>query len=89
MPQKTHQTVQKTAKNHDRQAQILGLRIMVDFGATIAIPVVLFSWIGKQLDARWHTAPILLIAGFVLAFTLSAISIYRKAKQYAKLYKEI
>ena len=87
--QNINQNPQKTEKNHDRRAQLLGLRIMGDFGATIAVPVVLLSWFGKRLDMRWQTAPIFLIAGFTLAFIFSAISIYRKAKQYAKLYKEI
>ena len=80
---------QKSTKSSERRGQLLGLRIMGDFGATIAIPVVAFSWLGKHLDTRWGTAPIFLIVGFVLAFAFSAISIYRKSKQYAKLYKNI
>lgn len=88
-PQNKASDAQKTAKSSERRAQLLGLRIMGDFGATIAIPVVAFSWLGKRVDMRWGTAPIFLIAGFVLAFMLSAISIYRKSKKYAKLYKNI
>ncbi|MBI5230089.1 MAG: AtpZ/AtpI family protein [Candidatus Magasanikbacteria bacterium] len=88
-PQNSVPNTKKSAKGSERRAQLLGLRIMGDFSATIAIPIVLLSWLGKRLDTRAGTAPIFLIAGFILAFTLSAISIYRKAKQYAKLYKDI
>jgi len=88
-PQNSVPNAKKSAKGNERRAQLLGLRIMGDFGATIAVPVVVFSWLGKRLDTRAGTAPIFLIVGFALAFTFSAISIYRKSKQYAKLYKDI
>lgn len=88
-PQNNTPNAQKSTKNNERRAHLLGLRIMGDFGVIIAIPIVLFSWIGKRLDTRWQTAPLFLIIGFALAFTLSAISVYKKSKHYAKLYKEI
>ena len=65
---------------------LLGARIVGDFGATIAIPIVFLSWTGKVLDARWGTAPYLLILGFVLAAALSAVSLTRKAKAYGRRY---
>jgi F0F1-type ATP synthase assembly protein I len=72
-----------------RKNMFFALRIVGDFGATIAVPVVLLALLGKWLDAKYGTAPSLLIAGFVLAATLSAVSIARKAKRYAKTYDEL
>jgi F0F1-type ATP synthase assembly protein I len=68
----------------DRPFYLLGLRVVGDFGATLAIPVVVLSWLGKTLDTRWGTKPFLLIAGFLAAAALSAVSIFRKAKRYEK-----
>ena len=62
---------------------------MADFGVSIAVPVVLLSVIGKWLDERYGTGPVLKIIGFVLAFILTALIINRKAKYYGKVYKEI
>lgn len=68
---------------------VLGLRIVSDFGATIAVPVVLFAWIGKTLDARWNTDPFMLLTGFALAATVSTLSIRKKAKVYGKRYQDL
>lgn len=73
----------------ERSYYLLGARIIGDFGATIAVPVVLLAWLGKTLDARWGTAPWLLVAGFVLAAALSSFSIYRKARHYEKKFQEL
>lgn len=79
-------TPQSTPANRDRDYQFLGLRIVGDFGATIAVPVVLLALLGKWLDARWGTRPWLLIAGFALAAAISALSILKKAKRYGREY---
>ncbi len=68
---------------------LLGLRITGEFGAIIAAPVVLLAWLGKTLDARYGTRPLLLIAGFVLAFAVSAAGIYRRAREFGKEYEAI
>lgn len=74
---------------NDQRYWLFGLRIAGDFGATIAIPVVVFAYLGKRLDARWGTAPWILIVGFVLAALISGALIYRKAKRYGKDYQEL
>lgn len=76
-------------KTSDRGYYLFGLRIVADFGATIAVPIVVFAWLGQRLDARWGTKPWLLIAGFVLAAFISGISIYRKAKVYGNEYQKL
>lgn len=70
----------------DRKSYLLGLRIAGDFGATIAVPVVLFVLVGQWLDGKYGMGARYTIAAFVLAAFLSAKSIYRKAKKYAKEY---
>lgn len=67
----------------------LSLRIVSDFGITIAVPVVVFALIGKRLDAYFQTKPVFIIVAFALAAIFSAAVIYRKAKYYAQLYKKM
>lgn len=68
---------------------MLGFRIFLEFGAIIAAPVVLLAWLGKYLDGRYGTQPKLLIAGFVLAFVISGISIVKKARKFGQEYEAI
>ena len=76
-------------KDADRQYLLLGARIVGDFGATLAVPVVLFALAGKALDAKYGTRPLLLVVGFALAAAVSGTSIFRKAKRYGKAYESL
>jgi predicted permease len=76
-------------KKSDRKYWLFALRIAGDFGITIALPVVIFAYVGKRLDARFDTAPWLLIAGFVLAAVISGAVIYRKSKRYGKEFQNL
>lgn len=73
----------------DRKYYLLGLRIAGDFGAMIAVPVVIFVLIGQWLDGKYDKAPWLTILAFILAAALSGITIYKKAKKYGKQFQEI
>ena len=73
----------------ERKYQMLGFRIMGEFGATIAIPVVALSWLGQKLDRAYGTGPWLLIAGFGLAGALSAAVIYRRSQAYGREYEAL
>ena len=73
----------------ERQYYLFGLRIVGDFGASIAVPVILFVLIGQWLDGKYGTGSRYTILGFVVAALLSARMIYRKAKRYAKEYEDI
>jgi hypothetical protein len=77
------------AKTSDRGYYLLGLRIVGDFGATIAIPVVAFTLFGKWLDGKWGTGHFYLIVGFVASAALTALLIVRKAKAYGKEYQKL
>ncbi len=86
MPEPLKQAEQKET---ERKYILLGLRITGEFGAIIAAPVVFLAWLGKTLDERYGTGPLLLIAGFVLAFVISAVSITRRAKEFGREYEAI
>ena len=73
----------------DRRYMLLAVKIVAEFGATIAIPVVVFAMIGKHLDAVYGTRPYLLIAGFVLAAALTAVIIRKRARDFGKEYEDI
>lgn len=85
----TDASAPKRPKNNDRQYALLGMRIVGDFGVTLAVPIVLFALAGKALDAKYGTRPLFLIAGFVLAAVLSGTSVVRKAKRYGKAYEDL
>ncbi len=67
----------------------MGLRIIGDFGATIAVPVIVFVIIGQWLEGRYGYAPWFTVAAFVLAALLSGRMIYKKAKEYGKEYDSL
>ncbi len=76
-------------KYSDREYYLFALRIVGDFGVSIAAPVVVFAWVGQYLDAKYGMRPWFLILGFVIAALLSGIMIYRKAKRYGDIYKKM
>lgn len=81
---------QKSGQNqNDRRYILLGLKIVGEFGITIAAPIVLLSWIGKRLDIKYGTAPWLLILSFFVAFSISAFRIWKRSKALAKEYESI
>ncbi len=76
-------------KSSDRDYMLFAARITGDFGATIAVPVVCLSLVGRWLDGRYGTGPLFLVIGFVVAAVISAATIYRKAKRYGREYEAI
>ena len=73
----------------DRKYYLFAVRIIGDFGATIAVPVVVFVLIGQWLDGKYDKSPWFTIAAFVLAVLLSGKMIYKKAKRYGDEYQNI
>lgn len=76
-------------ENKDRVYYLFALKIVGDFGATIAVPVVVFVLLGEYLDGRYHTSPWFTIAAFILAALISGKMVYTKTKQYAETYKKL
>lgn len=79
----------KKINTRDKEYMRLGLRIVGDFGATLAVPVVVFVLVGQWLDNKYHHTYLFTAIAFVLAALTSARMIYKKAKQYDKLYRDI
>ena len=78
------------AKNRsDYGYYLLGLRMLGDFGATIAIPAVAAAVLGGKLDAEWGTKPYATLSFLALAFVLTVALIRKKAAAYGKEYQEL
>jgi len=78
------------SKETDRKYMVLGFKIVGDFGATIAVPVVLFAYLGRRVDTYFSTSgPWFTILGFILAATVTTVMIRRKAKAYGKEYTDL
>ncbi|MDP3994117.1 MAG: AtpZ/AtpI family protein [Candidatus Doudnabacteria bacterium] len=58
--------------------------IAFELGFIIALPVVLFGFLGKWLDTRADTSPLLTLIGIFGAITMTSFWIYRKFKNYFK-----
>ncbi|OGH64199.1 MAG: hypothetical protein A2821_03870 [Candidatus Magasanikbacteria bacterium RIFCSPHIGHO2_01_FULL_41_23] len=77
------------ATDKDRRYALLGLRIVGDFGASIAVPVILFVLIGQWLDDIYQQGYWFTIFAFVLAAAISARMIYKKAKAYGTEFQNM
>lgn len=77
------------ASEQDRKYAMFGLRIVGDFGASIAIPVVVLVWLAQRLEIKFGHAPYLTIIAFVVAAAFSGWSVYSKAKTYAVEYQKL
>ena len=73
----------------ERRSYLLGLKIMGDFGAAIAVPVVLFVLVGKWIQTKFGFAPFGVIIGFLIAAAISVRMIRQKTKWYAAEYKAL
>lgn len=74
---------------NDRKYYFFALKIVGDFGASIAAPVVIFVLIGQYLDNKYSTTPYLTILAFVLAALISGKIIHSKAKKYGEEYQKL
>lgn len=80
---------QKPLKIKDREYYLFALKIAGDFGATIAVPVVIFVLIGQYLDQKFESGYTFLVLAFILAAIISGRIIYKKAKRYGEEYQNL
>ncbi|MBP7992446.1 MAG: AtpZ/AtpI family protein [Candidatus Magasanikbacteria bacterium] len=73
----------------DRKYAMMGMRIIGDFGAAIAIPVVVFVLVGQWLDEQSGTGYKFTISAFVLAGLVSGRILYKKAKAYGAEFQSL
>ena len=76
-------------KTNSYRYQLFAFKMLGDFGASIAVPVILFVLLGQYLDGKYGRSPLFTIMGFVLAALLTAKIIYKKAKRYGEEYKKM
>lgn len=79
----------KQQKSSSREYQIFALKIIGDFGASIAVPVVAFVLLGQYLDKRYNLLPLFTILGFVVSALISGRIVYKKAYAYGAEYKKL
>jgi len=72
-----------------RKNMLLGFKIIGDFGAAIAVPVIIFVLIGQWLDGKYNKSPWFTILAFIISMIISGRMIYHKAKEYGKEYKDL
>ncbi len=76
-------------KSTDREYMMLGIQIIGDFGASIAVPVVGLVLLGQWLEGKYGYAPWFTVTAFILAAFISGKMIYKKAKEYSAKYQAI
>lgn len=79
----------KSKKTSDRAYYLFALHIIGDFGATIAVPIIIFVLGGQWLDDRYNKKPWFTIIAFILAALISAKIIHKKAKRYGTEYQKM
>lgn len=68
---------------------MMGMRIIGDFGAAIAVPVVVFVLLGQWLDEKYDAGYKFTISAFVLAAVVSGRILYKKAKAYGAEFQSL
>lgn len=79
----------KPRDDNERRYALLALRVMGEFGAIIAVPVVVFALAGRWLDQRYGTQPLFIIVGFALAAALTSFAIVKKARAFEREYRAL
>lgn len=72
-----------------RDYMLFGLRLVGEFGAIIAVPIVLFVLGGQWLDRRLDTGLTFTSLAFLVAAGISAKTIVVKAKKYGAEYQDM
>jgi hypothetical protein len=77
-----HDNTNKDLRSEEKK-QITAMKAFVfvcELGFVIAVPILAFGFIGKWLDARYHTRYWTLL-GILLAITVSAVFITRRLRE--------
>jgi len=76
-------------KTSDRAYYMFALRIVGDFGATIAVPAVLGALLGTWLDGKYQKYPLFTAICLAVAFLTTIRIIQKKAKRYGREYEQL
>jgi F0F1-type ATP synthase assembly protein I len=88
-PTPNQQSDEQVRRGFERRYLMLGLAIVGDFGAILAVPAIAGAILGVRLDAHYGTRPWLLVLCLLLAASLSAVAVYRRAKRYNERYQAL
>lgn len=58
---------------------VIGLQLL-DTGWRVAVPILLFSYMGVQLDKHHNTRPLFTLIGFFIALSFAITLVYRQVK---------
>lgn len=69
-----------------KQGPSLGLLVSAatDFAVSIAVPLLVFTYLGRWLDRKFGTQ-LFVVAGILLALALSSYAIYKQIRKLSKL----
>lgn len=89
MPPTDMPDADKTARDgHEKKLMIFSLRLIGEVLATISMPIIALSWIGRRLDVRMATKrPYLLAVGILVAFLVSSVVLCIKSLKYRQQYE--
>ncbi len=73
----------------ERRSYLLGIKIVGDVGAAIAVPIIALVLVGKWLQAKYGFEPFGIIGGFIIASAISVVLIRRKVRWYTAEYKSL
>ena len=76
-------------KSSDGKYYAFSIKLMIDFGFTLAIPAVAAAFLGQYLDEKYNKYPLFLIVCLVVAFIISARIIVTKARHYSKEFENL
>lgn len=65
-------------ENDNKKSQLSALSIALQFGYTIAVPIVILALVGRLLDKRFDTSPWMLIGGILLSIAISSVALVMK-----------
>jgi len=80
---------QSPKQSSDRQYYMFALRIVGDFGITIAVPAVLGTLLGQWLEDKYGHAPFFTVFCLIIAFLITIRIIQKKAKKYGDQYEKM
>jgi F0F1-type ATP synthase assembly protein I len=74
----------QTPENKKKMSKMGMLSLAWELGYVIALPLVLFGYIGKLVDTKLSTKPWFALLGIVVAIFSTTIWLTRKIKDYLK-----
>lgn len=61
---------------------------LIDTSWRVALPIILFCYVGIQLDKHYHSAPLYAVSGLFLAIATVVVLVYKQIKSaYPDFFK--